>query len=220
MAGRSGPDQRQDRHKKGRQTGGGIPARFLPGLISLGFILLVVLEIIGFVWVADIIGVALTLLAVLGSAFLGLWLIRRSGLDMIGRLRLALAQGQEPGHSLVDGACFVAAGLLLILPGFLSDLLALLLILPATRNWLIRRLARHFDLRAAGGATVIYDAEYHEVATEAEKTAGGASGNASDQTGDEPGRPPEVLEPKHPSGDRKRMGGEPRRPIIDIEDSE
>ena len=211
MAGRSGPD----RQKRGRQKSGGIPARFVPGLISLGFILLVILEIIGFVWVADIIGVALTLLAVLGSAFLGLWLIRRSGLDMIGRLRLALAQGQEPGHSLVDGACFVAAGLLLILPGFFSDLLALLLILPVTRNWLIRRLARYFDLRAAGGATVIYDAEYHEVAAEAEQAGKGAA-----PADGQPDRPPEVLEPPHQPGERKKPNGEPRRPIIDIEDSE
>ncbi|MDY0881991.1 FxsA family protein [Dongia soli] len=207
MARRSGPD----RHKRGRQNGRGIPARALPGLISLGFILLVVLEIVGFVWVADIIGIALTLLAVLGSAFLGLWLIRRSGLDMIGRLRLALAQGQEPGHSLVDGACFVAAGLLLILPGFFSDLMALLVILPATRNWLIRRLARYFDLRTAagrtaGGTTVIYDAEYREVATEAEETP------------EPPGQAAEVLEPRHQPGERKKRNGEPRRPIIDIED--
>ncbi|TXH39236.1 MAG: FxsA family protein [Rhodospirillaceae bacterium] len=212
MAGRSGPD----RQKKGRRRSGNVPARFLPGLISLGFILLVILEIIGIVWVADIIGLALTLLAVLGSAFLGLWLIRRSGLDMIGRLRLALAQGQEPGHSLVDGACFVIAGLLLILPGFFSDLLALLLILPATRNWLIRRLARHFDLRAAGGTTVIYDAEYHEVATEAEKAAEKGAAKPDDQ----PDRPAEVLEPPHQPGERKKMGGEPRRPIIDIEDED
>jgi UPF0716 protein FxsA len=130
--------------------------------------LLILLEIIVFVWVADRIGLGLTLLAVVGSAFLGLWLIRRTGLDMVGKLRLTLAQGQEPGHSLVDGACFVLAGLLLILPGFFSDLMAILLMLPMSRNWLIRRFAGKIAPSYGGGrrtTTVITDVDFREVVT-------------------------------------------------------
>jgi UPF0716 protein FxsA len=138
-----------------------------PRLVSTCFILLILLEILVFVWVADRIGLGLTLIAVVGSAFIGLWLIRRTGLDMVGKLRLTLAQGEEPGHSLVDGACFVIAGLLLILPGFISDLAAVLLMLPMTRNWLIRRFAGKivtgFGVKA--GTTVISDVEFHEVRT-------------------------------------------------------
>ena len=110
-----------------------------PRLVSTCFIVLILLEIMAFLWVAEHIGLALTLLILIGSAVVGLWLIRRTGLDMVGKLRLTLAQGQEPGHSLVDGACFVIAGLLLIVPGFFTDLAALLLMLPVTRNWFIRR---------------------------------------------------------------------------------
>lgn len=145
-----------------------------PRLVSTCFILLILLEIVVFVWVADRIGLGLTLVAVVGSAFIGLWLIRRTGLDMIGKLRLTLAQGQEPGHSLVDGACFVIAGLLLILPGFFSDLVAILLMLPITRNWLIRRFAGKIvtGFSATAGTTVISDVEFHEVrATDAPATA-------------------------------------------------
>jgi UPF0716 protein FxsA len=137
-----------------------------PKLISVGFILLILLEIIVFVWVADRIGLGLTLLAVVGSAFVGLWLIRRTGLDMVGKLRLTLAQGHEPGHSLVDGACFVLAGLLLILPGFFSDLMAVLLMLPMSRNWLIRRFAGKIAPGYTGGmrtTTVITDVDFREV---------------------------------------------------------
>ncbi len=140
-----------------------------PKLVSTGFILLILLEIIVFVWVADRIGLGLTLLAVVGSAFIGLWLIRRTGLDMVAKLRLTLAQGQEPGHSLVDGACFVVAGLLLILPGFFSDLMAIVLMLPMSRNWLIRRFSSKIAPGFGGGArattTVITDVDFREVQT-------------------------------------------------------
>lgn len=153
-----------------------------PRLVATGFILLILVEILVFLWVADHIGLGLTLLALLGSATLGLWLIRRTGLDMVGRLRLALAQGQEPGHSLVDGACFVIAGMLLIVPGFFSDLLAIVFMLPVSRNWLIRRFAGAFGEPAAPGGrgrrgTVITDVEFHEVVMETEPEARPAAGD-------------------------------------------
>jgi UPF0716 protein FxsA len=170
MVRQSGPSGRPG--QKGPVFNEFIWVRRWPRLISTGFILLIMLEILAFVWVADKIGLGLTLLALIGSAFIGLWLIRRTGLDMVGRLRLTLAQGDEPGHSLIDGACFVVAGLLLILPGFFSDILALLLMLPITRNWLIRYVATKMvgaaggaPAGAAGGPRIISDVEFHEVAT-------------------------------------------------------
>ena len=161
----------------GPGTGGGAPVfkeitwlRRWPRLVSTSFIVLILLEIMAFLWVAEHIGLALTLLVLIGSAVTGLWLIRRTGLDMVGKLRLTLAQGQEPGHSLVDGACFVIAGLLLIVPGFFTDIAALLLMLPVTRNWLIRRFAGKIvggDFATAnagaGKGKIITDVEFSEV---------------------------------------------------------
>ena len=77
----------------------------------------------------------------------GLFLLRRTGLQAVGTLRAALAEGTEPGHSMLDAACFAAAAILLIIPGFVSDALALVLMLPATRHWLLRRTAAHFETR-------------------------------------------------------------------------
>ena len=64
-----------------------------PRLVATCFVLLILLEIVIFAWVADHIGLGLTLLALIGSAAAGLWLIHHTGLEMVGRLRLALAQG-------------------------------------------------------------------------------------------------------------------------------
>ncbi|HVI89610.1 MAG TPA: FxsA family protein [Dongiaceae bacterium] len=183
---------------------------------------MILLEIVIFAWVADHIGLGLTLLALISSAAAGLWLIHHTGLEMVGRLRLALAQGQEPGHSLVDGACFVIAGMFLILPGFFTDLLALVLILPVSRNWLIRRFASAFGtpMAAAGakggkaGSPIITDVEFREVreddpAPGPDEPAGEPAGAARP-----PKAEPQILVPAK----AERAAGAAIRPgVIDVE---
>src|SRR5215510_12719440 len=114
------------------------------------------LEIAGFVWLGGRLGVALTLLWVIAAMVAGLALLRHTGLQAVGRLRAALAEGKEPGHSIIDAACFAAAGILLIIPGFVSDLLAVIQLLPVTRHWLLRRTAAHFETRVYRRTGVIH----------------------------------------------------------------
>jgi UPF0716 protein FxsA len=116
-------------------------------LIALTAIALPFLEIAGFVWIGAKLGVALTLVWVIAAMVAGFLLLRHTGLQAVGRLRAALAEGREPGHSIVDAACFAAAAVLLIIPGFVSDALAVILMLPITRHWLLRRTAAHFETR-------------------------------------------------------------------------
>lgn len=144
-------------------------------LIALTAIALPFLEIAGFIWLGAKLGVFLTLAWVIGAMAAGLLLLRHTGLQAVGRLRAALAQGREPGHSIIDAACFAAAAMLLIFPGFVSDALAFVLILPVTRHWLLRRTAAHFEARVYrstgtihGEFTVVSDTE-SEAAREADK---------------------------------------------------
>jgi UPF0716 protein FxsA len=125
-------------------------------LIAVIATLLPFLEIAGFVWLGGKLGVGLTLLWVIAAMVAGLALLRHTGLQAVGRLRAALAEGKEPGHSIIDSACFAAAGILLIIPGFVSDLLAAILMLPATRHWLLRRTAAHFETRVYRSTGVIH----------------------------------------------------------------
>ncbi|MBK8159644.1 MAG: FxsA family protein [Rhodospirillaceae bacterium] len=124
--------------------------RLLVGLI----VALPFLEIAGFVVIGGRIGLGLTLLWLLAAGMLGMALIRHGGLNALTKLQSALNEQREPGHSLIDGAVMVTAGLLLIVPGFVSDLLALILVLPVTRNFLLRHAASHFETRIyrSGGA--------------------------------------------------------------------
>lgn len=158
------------------------------------------LEIAGFVWIGSKLGLVLTLVWVLGAMVAGLFLLRRTGMQAVGKLRAALADGTEPGHSLLDAACFTAAAMLLIIPGFFSDALALVLMLPVTRHWLLRRTASHFETRVyrrSGSTTSTIDGNF-TVVSEEEVTR-------------DP-QPTRRIEPR-PGGDRP--GG--NRPVIDVE---
>lgn len=113
-------------------------------LLPLFFLLLPLAEIAGFVLVGQRIGVAATLGLVLLSAVAGVVLIRLQGLGALARLRQAAAEGGEPGKALLDTAMIVLAGVLLLIPGFITDVIGLLLFLPPFRHWLWRRIRRNF----------------------------------------------------------------------------
>lgn len=113
--------------------------------VTMAAILLPFLEIPGFVLVSHWIGVVPMLALVLGGAIAGILVLQRVGLNAVVSLRLALARGEEPGHTLIDAACFALGGFLLTIPGFISDFVAFALFLPPTRNYFLRRMARHFD---------------------------------------------------------------------------
>jgi UPF0716 protein FxsA len=111
--------------------------RFILGV----FALLPLIEIAGFVLVGQAIGVWGTLLWVVLAAVLGVVLLRRQGLSVVNRLRQTMSGGELPGQAVLDAMLIGAAGFLLLLPGFFSDAIALLLLLPPVRG-LIYRFAR------------------------------------------------------------------------------
>ena len=97
------------------------------------------------------IGVLATWAVVLGSAAGGIWLIRWQkrgiGGDVFGDLRSLRAGVNTAAHS----ALIVLAGVLLILPGFLTDVLGLVLLIPWVQNWIIADLSRRATSAAVNG---------------------------------------------------------------------
>jgi len=121
--------------------------------VALTAVFLPFLEIPGFILVSSWIGVIPMLVLVVAGALGGILVLQRVGLNAVVSLRLALARGEEPGHTLIDAACFALGGFLLTIPGFISDLIAFALFLPWTRDYLLRRMARHFDVHIQTGFT-------------------------------------------------------------------
>ena len=124
--------------------------RLLTGLFAL-FTLVTIAEIVLFVRVGGQIGLLATLAAVVVTALLGSILLRQQGLRAWHQGQAQLARGEAPTDALFDGLAVLFAGGLLLTPGFLTDALGLMLMVPAARRWLQRRLFRRFTLRMDGG---------------------------------------------------------------------
>jgi UPF0716 protein FxsA len=138
------------------------------GVLRLLVILWPLAEILGLVLVADAIGIGWTVLALAAAGVLGVLVIRVLGAASLAELQGALARREPPTGALVRGACVLLAGMLLIVPGFLSDLVALLLLIPPLRTGLLGILWRRWPRGPGGGGSggpVIIDGEYREVDT-------------------------------------------------------
>lgn len=101
--------------------------------IALMMLAIPILEIYVVFQVGQLIGAISTILLLILSGMLGVWLIKHEGLRTWRALRLAAGEGRVPAKELADGILVLLSGILLLIPGFVSDALALLLILPITR---------------------------------------------------------------------------------------
>jgi UPF0716 protein FxsA len=122
-------------------------------LVLLLLIAWPVAEIFVAIKVADAIGVLLTVLALIASWPLGVYLLRAQGRQAWRRLRDAVASGRPPGREVLDGALVLVGGGLLIVPGFITDVLGALLLLAPTRALARRGVIHNFQSRIVVVAT-------------------------------------------------------------------
>jgi UPF0716 protein FxsA len=114
------------------------------GLIALGVLIVAALELAVLVVVAQHVGLFATVLIVLATTLLGGWLLRREGVRALRLLRSAAGDGQPVGVRASDALVGLLSGMLLVVPGFLTDLLGLALRVPPVRRGAgvgVRRLA-------------------------------------------------------------------------------
>ncbi len=122
-------------------------------LIPLFLLALPLAEIATFVFVGREVGIGTTLLLVLLSGVVGAVLLRVQGLGVLRRIRDTTGRGVDPGRELVHGVMIVFAAFLLIIPGFLTDVLGLLLFIPPVREaaWTLLK-SRLTIVTTTGGA--------------------------------------------------------------------
>jgi UPF0716 protein FxsA len=114
----------------------------------LSFFLLVSLaEMAAFLWVGSQIGFGWALGIALATAVIGAFLVRREGMSTLGRIKTKMNAGQVPGRELSDGAAILVSGAFLISPGFITDTIGFLLLIPAVRAWVHRTLSRRVSSR-------------------------------------------------------------------------
>jgi UPF0716 protein FxsA len=138
----------------------------------MGFLAFIVLlplvEIILFIAVAMQLGLAGTLVELALTAFVGLTILRHGGFKTIRKVQAAVMRGEQTQPVALDGAVLLFAGLLLVIPGFLTDLVGALLLIPVARRLFVRlvgvfALNGHFRVTPAAARSAVIDGDYRIV---------------------------------------------------------
>jgi UPF0716 protein FxsA len=124
-------------------------------LIAL-FILVPLAELYVILKVGDAIGVLWTIALLAADSVLGSLLLRSQGRTVWRRFNMALAEGRMPHREVLDGVLIVFGGAFLLTPGFLTDIVGIVLLVPPTRSIIrrivARRLGRRVTVGVVGGA--------------------------------------------------------------------
>jgi UPF0716 protein FxsA len=134
----------------------------LLALLAL-FIVVPLAELYVILRVGDAIGAIWTILLLAADSVLGSILLRTQGRSVWRRFNTALADGKMPHREVIDGVLVVFGGAFLITPGFITDVVGILLLVPPTRavirRLLVSRLGRRIAVNAATRGRMRYDVE-------------------------------------------------------------
>jgi UPF0716 protein FxsA len=117
----------------------------------LAFFLYVYVEISIFIQVAHVLGVLLTLILVIFTSVVGMSLVRNQGFKNLMLMQQRMSAGESPAAEMIKSVSLIISGLLLILPGFFTDFLGLLLLLPPVQKHLTMKLMPHLRFSWMGG---------------------------------------------------------------------
>lgn len=121
--------------------------------LLLSIVAFPVIEIIILLLSGKVIGFWPTLFALILMGIAGAYLAKKQGLETLRRAQAQMNAGQLPGNEMINGLCIMIGGILLVLPGFITDLAGLLLILPPTRKlckpllmrWITKKINKNKD---------------------------------------------------------------------------
>jgi UPF0716 protein FxsA len=119
--------------------------------LVLIFIVLPIAELYVIIQVGEAIGVWWTLAILVADSVLGSLLLRSQGRSAWRRFNETLAAGRPPAREVLDGGLIIFGGAFLITPGFISDVIGLLLILPPTRAVFRQLLVRRYSRKLVSG---------------------------------------------------------------------
>ena len=117
-------------------------------VVLLIFLVVPIVEIYLLIQLGGVIGALWTVLLVVLTAVIGVQLLKSQGMATLTRAQQKMHNGEMPAQELLEGLALVVAGAFLLTPGFVTDSLGFLLLLPPTRMVLIAYLSRH--LMASG----------------------------------------------------------------------
>ena len=136
--------------------------------ILLFIILIPVIEIYLFIKIGSQIGAITTILLIFTTAIMGIYYAKYEGLNTLKSGFSQLSRNETPAYEVVSGAAIALAAMLLIIPGFATDILGFLLIFPITRNFLFSRFAKKFKTKKTEKNNFI-DGDFEDIEDENDK---------------------------------------------------
>ena len=130
--------------------------------VLLSIILIPILEIYLFIKIGSQIGAFNTILLIFITAFIGVYYAKYEGLNTIRSAFTQIIKNQTPAYEIISGAAIAFAAILLILPGFATDLLGFLFIFPITRKLIFRNISNNFKKRDTKKNNFI-EGEYEDI---------------------------------------------------------
>lgn len=119
--------------------------RLLPILV---FFIYLYVEISIFVAVANSIGVLLALIAIIATSIIGLSLVKSQGLKNLAAMQQKMANNENPTDEMVKNISLMIGGFLLLIPGFLTDILGALLLLPPVQQFFVKCIVPKMKVRS------------------------------------------------------------------------
>ena len=118
--------------------------------LFLGVLFIALAEIYLLLQVGSIIGALPTIFLVVLTAALGAWLLRQQGFATFRRFQENLAQGVIPAYEMIEGLIILLGGLLLLTPGFITDILGIACLIPSLRKKIAQYVIEHHLIQAGG----------------------------------------------------------------------
>jgi UPF0716 protein FxsA len=133
----------------------------MPGLVILLLMALPFIEFWGFGQVMQRfdLGVFQIVMLTVATAMIGMFLVRFQGIGVVSRFRTSMARGEFPARAAFDGVCLLIAGLCLLLPGFVTDAVGVLLLFPPVR-WVLFALAGRRSRSMSRSGTTVFVAGF------------------------------------------------------------
>ena len=130
--------------------------------VLLAVILIPIVEIYLFIKIGSQIGAFSTIFLVFFTAVVGVYYARYEGINTLRSGMTQIIKNQIPAHELISGAAIAFAAVLLIIPGFATDLIGFLLIIPITRRLILGRLNKKFENKEAKKSNFI-EGEFEDI---------------------------------------------------------
>ena len=136
--------------------------------VLLAIILVPVIEIYLFIKIGSQIGALTTITLIFVTAILGIVYARYEGLNTLKSAFMQLIKNEIPAYEIISGAAITFAALLLIIPGFATDIIGFLLIFPLSRKFILKILSSKFRVKKRTNEKFI-DGEFEEIEKEDDK---------------------------------------------------